>query len=184
MYLLENSKLLRVLTNSSQGDFSSGYSVLKPPGDIITDYCEISKAQFGVLSKNGHLSIFNSSNGVMTDSVKLKGTKFEKETIDFVSVSVCPKSKYLAVSSCLGFPEGSLKKYSITFLKLSNRNVKIVDTLSVFDGTQFTNLYSIQFYPSNIDNLPVLYCAESGGEFSLSSYTLEEIDDGTSKLKS
>jgi len=44
MYLLENSKLLKVLTNSSQGDFTSGYSVLKPPGDVITDYCEISKS--------------------------------------------------------------------------------------------------------------------------------------------
>lgn len=119
----------------------------------------------------------------MSDSVKLKGGKFEKESLDYVSVAVCPKSKYLAVSSCLGFPEGSLKKYSLTFLKISNRNVKNLDTFSVFDGVQFTNLYSIQFYPSYIDNLPVLYCAESGGEFSLSSYTLEETTDSSGKIK-
>ena len=59
-----------------------------------------------------------------------------------------------------------------------------MDSVSVFNGGQFTNLYSIQFYPHYIDNLPVLYCADSGGEFTLSSYTLEESTDSKGKQKS
>lgn len=59
LYLLENSKILKVLTHVNKGDVTSGFNIIKPKGDFITDYCEISKQKFCILTKDGHLNMFN-----------------------------------------------------------------------------------------------------------------------------
>jgi hypothetical protein len=76
LYLLENSKSLRILTHVTNGDVESGYNILKPRGDFITDYCEISKTKFCILTKDGTLSLFNATNGQFLDAIKLKNRKF------------------------------------------------------------------------------------------------------------
>jgi hypothetical protein len=63
LYLLENSKMLKVLTHVNKGDTSSGYNIIKPKGDFITDYCEISKQKFCILTKDGHLNMFGTLDG-------------------------------------------------------------------------------------------------------------------------
>lgn len=183
LYLLENSKLLKVLTHVSKGDTQSGYSIMKPKGDFITDYIEISKQKFCILTKDGYLSMFNTTTGQQMDTVKLKSKKFQGENIDHVSIAVCPKGRFLAVSACTGFPKGSLKKYSISFVQIKGRQLKFVDSVKVFDGCEYTNQYSLEFYPVYLNQKPVLYASESGGNYSISSFTLEDYVDDVTKKK-
>lgn len=116
------------------------------------------------------------------DTLKLKSGKFKKESIDHVSVTACPKSRYLAISSCTGFPKGSLKKFAINMVHVKGKTLNLVTRTKVFDDIEYTNLYSLRFYPVYLNQKPVLYAAESGGNYSISSYTLEEsVDSGTKK---
>ena len=112
--------------------------------------------------------------GQLIDSLKLKAGKIQKETIDHVTIAVCPKSRYLAISSCSGFPKGTLKKSSITILKVKTTNLEFFTSLKVFNDVEYTNLYSLHFYPMYLNEQPVLYAAESGGNYAISSFTLEE----------
>lgn len=130
-----------------------------------------------ILTVDGYLNIWEYDNGNKSPPRLLNWDRLtidRKERIStmklerFVSIAVCPRNLYIAVSSCYG-KDDSIRR--LFWLKI-NRRLEIVEkskTLLTSDHPYFSSLRAMAFY-GYVNQFPVLYAIEGIGEMSLWSF--------------
>ena len=203
LYFVKNLNEVHSLTHIQKGDFESEV-FFKLPKKKIVDYLTIGKlaSKFLILCLDGTLNLYNQGGKLITksnifDAIKTRrrgpsrqqgatnqdgsgaGGGFnqllrKKDTEVAVTMTVCRGYKNLIIATCNDFPKGKSQREKLFWYKISGVKLSYVGALHIFNNLDYSNLYSLAFYPVSIDGRSVVYGLESGAKQALCSYVLDE----------
>ena len=146
-------------------------------GGMIADYQIMSYGMLVILTVDGYVNLWEYDNGNRSPPRLINWERLSIDRLErvsdmkmerFVSITVCPRNIYMAVSSCYG-ENDSMRRL---FILKVNRRMEIEEktkTLLTSDHPYYSSLRAMTFY-GYVNQFPVLYAIEGMGEMTLWSF--------------
>lgn len=177
---LKSPSELQILDNIQKMDFNKGFKIKIPKKKIVDFESFGILGKFIVITSDGGVYLYDKQGKIIT-MLELLTSKKSKEFSS--SVAVCPKSKFVAISTTRSFPSSKASRENIYFLKLTGNRFVVLNKINVFSEEKSSNFYSLRFYPKYVNKKPVVYGVENDASRSLCCYSFDEVEDKFNVLK-